>query len=542
MSLLLETALRTTVVIGLALGLATLLRNRSAAVRHWVLATGIICAATVPVLTWIAPAWSIGARAGSALIPVESIPAAMPENLPGVSAMSSATPDADTSAPTLVDLATGSWIAGVVVNLGVLLIGVWQLQRIARRAHRVTSGCWQELADEICGQHARRPPIRLLQSDHASLLVTWGLFTPKVLLPIGANGWSHDRIRIVLRHELAHIERRDWIVQIAAELLRSLHWFNPLVWIVCSRLRQQSERACDDEVVNAGVPASEYATHLLDLARSLGRSRRTWLPAPAIIPRQSGLEGRISAMLNTHLNHRPMTRLARVATVLAVLGLTLPIAGFAQDTFATFSGTIVDQLDAALPAVKVVVIDSERDARHEVRTDRAGRFTLVGLPRGSYAVETELLGFRPFRGQLTIDGQDVHRDITLQVGSLEETITVVNGTPERVFPSYRSARLSVPPCKAPTSTDRIGGNIRQPRKLHHVSPQYPNSNVEGVVTLQTVIGTDGLVKDVNMVSSPDVALTRAAVDAVRQWEFDQTLLNCVPIEVDMHVTVSFKRQ
>ena len=82
----------------------------------------------------------------------------------------------------------------------------------------------------------------------------------------------------MLRHELAHIRRGDWAVLIAAELLRAVYWFNPLVWIACSRVRQESEYACDDAVLNAGVEGSEYATHLLDLARTLNANRRTSRP------------------------------------------------------------------------------------------------------------------------------------------------------------------------------------------------------------------------------------------------------------------------
>ena len=97
----------------------------------------------------------------------------------------------------------------------------------------------------------------LLQSDHPALLVTWGLVWPKVILPRAAREWSRDRVRIVLCHELAHIRRGDWILQIAAQLVRCVYWFNPLVWMACARLRLESEQACDDRVLNLGVERTE---------------------------------------------------------------------------------------------------------------------------------------------------------------------------------------------------------------------------------------------------------------------------------------------
>ena len=58
--------------------------------------------------------------------------------------------------------------------------------------------------------------------------------------------------------------------------------------------------------------------------------------------------------------------------------------------------------------------------------------------------------------------------------------------------------------------------------------------------MDAVIGTDGLVREVDNVHGPDPALEQAAAEAVRQWQFSTTLLNCEPIDVNMHVTTSFR--
>ena len=92
--------------------------------------------------------------------------------------------------------------------------------------------------------------------------------------------WPRERIGIVLRHELAHVQRGDWAVQVAAELLKSVYWFNPVLWVVGRRLRLESEHACDDAVMNSGIEASSYASHLVDLARALNQPPRTGCPRP----------------------------------------------------------------------------------------------------------------------------------------------------------------------------------------------------------------------------------------------------------------------
>jgi beta-lactamase regulating signal transducer with metallopeptidase domain len=148
----------------------------------------------------------------------------------------------------------------------------------------VTVGRWSEVAVELSEGYGLKRPIALLQSDHPSLLVTWGIARPKVILPVSAQAWPDDRIRVVLTHELAHISRGDWLVQVSAELLRAIYWFNPLLWIACRRLRLESEHACDDEVMRRGVGGPDYAGHLVELARALHQRRHIWFPAAMARP------------------------------------------------------------------------------------------------------------------------------------------------------------------------------------------------------------------------------------------------------------------
>jgi TonB family protein len=89
---------------------------------------------------------------------------------------------------------------------------------------------------------------------------------------------------------------------------------------------------------------------------------------------------------------------------------------------------------------------------------------------------------------------------------------------------------------------RVGGQIRQPVKTRHVNPDYPalaqSARVQGVVILETIIGTDGKIVEARVLRSIPL-LDQAAIDAVRQWEFTPTLLNGQPHPVVMTVTVQF---
>jgi hypothetical protein len=227
---------------------------------------------------------------------------------------------------------------------------------------------------------------------------------------------------------------------------------------------------------------------------------------------------------------------------LAIL-LATSASGLSAQRFSTLSGSVVDQSGAALPGVIVVANDRTRGSIHEVSTDRNGRFELIGLVEGSYVLEADLPGFQTFHESLALNGQDLSRDITLEIGSLEETVTVVNDpNAAPAAPSERYAPL--PASCEPSTTDaggvRIGGQIRVPRKIRHVAPIYPQGSPAGVVTIDAVIGTDGFVKEATVTNDAPGALALSAVNAVRQWEFDPTLLNCEAVDVRMSVTVDFR--
>jgi TonB family protein len=369
-----------------------------------------------------------------------------------------------------------------------------------------------------------------------------------VLVPARALGWPVERIQLVLAHELAHIRRGDWVVQIAAELVRALHWFNPLFWIACRRLREESEQACDDEVINRGIDGSDYATHLVHIAREL-RHPMTWVPAPSIA-RASTFERRVRVMLDRGVNRRPMSRAGSLITLVAVLAIVIPVSAVAvAQVFGTVAGSIVDPMNAALPDVTLVLTNSQTRSKHEVRSDRSGRYEFVGLVPGDYVLEAKLPGFAVLRGRVTVTGQSVQQDLKLEIGSLQETISVQasrsgSDGPSRATSGKPLARKTAPKCgNAAQSGTPIGGNLRPPVKLYDVRPIYPAAAVsagkEGTVTLQARIGADGTVEDVQVVSTPDSELASAASDAVREWIFDSTYLNCVAVPVNMTVTVDF---
>ena len=559
MSLLIESAIKVSLIVLVALAVASLMRTRSASLRHWVLAAAIGCAA-------LAPAWHVAFGDRSAPPPPVAQYAIPPAPVVVPSATIAVTPSptlpAPSQRPSVGRLVFATWLAGALLCLAVLAIGFTRLTWIASRSRPVENDAWTTQLAAIAEEFGITRRILLLQSDHPTLLVTWGALAPEIILPIGTDAWPPDRIRIVLCHELAHIARGDWFAQMLAEVVRSAYWFNPLLWIASSRMRQESEHACDDAVLSAGIEGSDYAAQLLDLARAVNQQRHPWVPAQAIV-RASNLERRVSAMLNAGINRRPITRVGRFAAAVALAGVTLLVAGFGTaQTLSIVSGTIVDPLGKSLANATLTLTNVQTDAKHEVRSDQAGRFEFVGLPSGDYVLQAEFLGFATMKDRMALTGENVRRTLTMQVGSIQETINIkfdaseISAAPPPPPPPPPPAPGVSPPswdefrdrvrakrASDPCSQSPDGGCLMPPVKLKDVKARFPDSlkgtKIDGVVLLRGAIGTDGYVHNLQVVSSPHPDLSASAIEAVSQWLFAATQLDGLPIETAINITVNF---
>jgi TonB family protein len=622
MTLVLDLAIRSAILVLLGLAGVAVLRRQPAALRHAMLAMTIIATAALLPLKAIVPAWQVPLPIFVA--PQVAVPqpwgASLP--VPDVSQMT-ARPASTTTGPpgivgsvaagrpgvNLVQFARIIWFVGFAVCAGSLLTGLVRLSRIARRAERVRGGEWMHAANRLQEAYGLRRPVTFLQTDAPDVIATFGMRRHRVLLPVHARAWSPDRIHAVLSHELAHVRRHDWLVQMGAEALRCVYWFNPLMWIACARLRCESEYACDDVVLGRGMAPRDYAVHLLELARVCRHPRRYAVVSALPMARASTLERRITVMLNPAVNRTSVSRRARVAaaallaclsvsvaavragqsaplapsnthTSSAVTGasLTLPDAkpvavavtanassrvassAVARPTRvieaarpvlhtepgvvavrsghgaqnAALAGSIYDSSGGVMPGVAVTLRDAQQSAL-TATTNANGRFQFPSVAPGAYVLEAALRGFRTLRQNIELrTAGDWDRAITLQLGQLTEKVVV------------SASRVTAPATVSPAQPARIrvGGNVRPPSKLVDAKPVYPESmreaGREAVVSLEAVIGTDGLVTSVRVVSAdihPDFAI--AAAEAVRQWTFEPTRLNGMAVEVQMTVSVEF---
>jgi len=247
--------------------------------------------------------------------------------------------------------------------------------------------------------------------------------------------------------------------------------------------------------------------------------------------------------LKDDLVRTPIRRRIRVASAVAMLMLALAMASIAAAQGpATFSGSVMDQIGRLLPNTTLVLSALDGTRKYEIHSDQIGQFEIQGVPAGDYRLETRVLGFAVDQGRfLLAPGANVH-DLALQIGSLEETITVTSGDPA---PPQIVSYVPRQKWSSECSQSGAAGCIDPPRLLTRVAPGFPvsrsrtDAQSSATVVVEARIGIDGFMKDLRVLAPADQEFVKPTFDALRQWRYTTTRLDGVPVEANVRVTVNF---
>ncbi len=203
----------------------------------------------------------------------------------------------------LAEIALGLWAAGALLLLARLATGLILARRVIRAAVPID--------DRIRPMRG----LRVFESARVNVPLTAGVLRPVILLPEDWREWESERLRAVLAHERSHVERRDALVRVAAQLQRAVLWFSPVAWWLDGHLADLAECASDDAALAETVDRSAYAAIVLDFFRA-GKKR---LAIEGLAMAQGGsAERRIDRILAGG----PLCAHLRRGTLVAVLALT----------------------------------------------------------------------------------------------------------------------------------------------------------------------------------------------------------------------------
>jgi hypothetical protein len=279
--------------IGLALAsLLPLLNRASAHLRYLVICGALLACAIAPMVTWVVlerqetvPFQSRHATNGI-LYPVElhsDEPSIAP---PPIAPSSSFLLPVTGSEPRpitswrilglqllnqLVPYALVFWFGGVSVLTVRLAVGWAGLQRLRRSGAVIRDSAWLERFCRLAERMRVSAPVRLLQSAFVEVPTLIGWLRPVILLPAAVfTGLTPEQLEAVLAHELAHVRRCDYLVNLLQTVIETALFYHPAVWWISRRLREEREVCCDDIVLEVMQDRLVYVSALASLEEARG--------------------------------------------------------------------------------------------------------------------------------------------------------------------------------------------------------------------------------------------------------------------------------
>ena len=488
------------------------------------------------------------------------------------------------------------WIAGVCVFYLGHVAGWISVCRLRRRGVCCAPERWQNELARLSARLRLSRPVLLLESGLAEAPMVIRHFRPLILMPVGLlSGLPAGQVEAILLHELAHIRRCDYLVNIFERLVEGLFFYHPAIWWISRVIRDERENCCDDLVVALSGNAHEYAVALAALEQNRWSGREL-----AVAATGGSLVKRIRRLLYPQGPNGAWTPLLAAVVFIstAALALFASQSGIQQTSAAAQSQadrTAVSPYDRWLNEDVAYIIDERERAAFKALTTDEERNKFIeqfwlrrdptpGAPENAFKQEhyrriayanehfaaITLPGWKTDRGRIYIifgppDELESHPsgDNDRRAPFEEWLYHHIQGVGDNVMFGFtdplfsREYRLTQNPLLAKTAVRqslqsssnqpapdriRVGAALQVKNLLTMVDPLYPplarQARIQGMVRFTVVIGKDGRVSNIQLVSGHPL-LVAAARDAVSQWVYKPTLLNGDPVEVISEVDVNF---
>lgn len=196
------------------------------------------------------------------------------------------------------------YIAGMAVMTIKLCSDLFQLQQIRTTRTEPMGAAWDKHLNRLAAQLQIPRKVKLLISSHVQVPVMLGFLKPLILLPIAmVNNLTEAQLEAVLLHELAHIKRNDYLLNIFQSIVETILFFNPFVWLISKTIRIEREHCCDDLVIANTVQPLQYAQALVALEQYRLTANRLTMAAADNKQHLFYRIKRIMEMKTTHLNY-----------------------------------------------------------------------------------------------------------------------------------------------------------------------------------------------------------------------------------------------
>jgi TonB family protein len=346
--------------------------------------------------------------------------------------------------------------------------------------------------------------------------VTIGVRRPMLLLPAGMEREAQrDDLDVAFAHEFAHMSHHDFAKNLLYEVLSLPIAFHPLLWVTRTRVAESREMVCDALAAEAVAGRQDYARALLRLASGFSsRTQTANFHAIGIFDANhfSNFERRIMNLTEKRIE---LCGVRRGAMVMAAMLLGCGACASA----------LALRVQVAAPATVAQNITSS--AQSVAQPSQPASFVMA-VPRSASG--------RPAQTMKVEVPSSATPMTEAAVSPAPMPIRVM--TPAHVEPS----ETQTPSVQEVDHISRVAGDVIAGNIETKVTPVYPqaakDAHIQGTVVLDAVIGADGNIKGLRIISGPE-ELTHSAWDAVSQWTYKPYLLNGNPTEVATTITVNY---
>ena len=389
-----------------------------------------------------------------------------------------------------------TWIIGIAWSTLRLCHSAWRLRRFHRLALPASTQ-QQQLLENLCDQFAIKRPVNLLVSEEISTPISFGWQQPCILLH---ENVTDDRLEFILLHELAHLQRKDWLVSLLVHAIGIPFFFHPLFYLVRKCLADVQEQICDGWVIQATGQRADYAQCLVDM---LNQSVQPTKLALAFGHQHSQLKNRLKAILdngfplNLHLRRRTGILMGGITLLLASLMSmaqimplrTVSLSFATSESKVRIRGRIVFPDSKPLPNTNLEFslrqlrsFDGGRIGGHrvgDIQTDAEGNYELSLDHLGVYELSVRYRGKMRY-APWTIRSKQIRTEKYVQIDGVDLEVV------DRISALIESGRFSEAEVKMlearrfPWKFDKTGTEIKLPENTTERLPA--NGDFENSLT------------------------------------------------------------
>nr|WP_295874636.1 M56 family metallopeptidase [uncultured Chitinophaga sp.] len=249
--------------------------------------------------------------------------------------------------PVLVTL----YLFGMLLMTIKLSSDLVQLHHIRTSMVEPMGEIWEKHLQRLMGRLKLSRPVKLLVSRYIQVPVMLGFLKPVILLPVAmVNNLSEEQLEAILLHELAHVKRNDYLLNIFQSIVETILFFNPFVWLISRIIRQEREHCCDDLVIAGTVQPLHYAKALMALETYRLTSNPLAMAAADDKQHLFHRIKRIMEMKTKHLNYsQKLLAVLIIATALVSIAWLNPARGKDAGTKLPEAATAADTSIPAMP-------------------------------------------------------------------------------------------------------------------------------------------------------------------------------------------------